>query len=503
MLIVLALVTAVVVGGFSALVLSPVIGAVVAVLIIGAGIAAQLSAGPPRRLIGVVLLVTLLAVGTYGSIAVLEVLDALQGTEGTADAADPDALAAAESKLEGLGATGAFRLELTEAELQAVIQEGVVADPSAPVRRIDVQLRGATADIAYVAAFKRGSLTAEGIATVRTNGAGIALQLGPLTFGGVAVPAVANASIQSVLGAVTDLNAALAQQQAEVQAIQILEDLMIITGVRTGQPLTGGQLLESIRQQATGATDGVTAPPQVLGPGTVNALEAPGAPIVLSIGDSLAANVGVTEPRDGYVSRFHAAISRSDASAYGLQNLARAGETSGSLLSGGQLTMAEQVLRDRPAAYVTIDIGANDLLGHLLSPDCGADLRAPACQDRVTQSIEAYRDNLGVALDRIQAASGAATIVLLQVYNPFSLGLGTAGQPPGEQEVASSEALQRLNAVAGELAGVRGIRVADGFTPMQGTTAATTHMLDPEPDIHPNAFGYDVLATAVFGAATS
>ena len=60
--------------------------------------------------------------------------------------------------------------------------------------------------------------------------------------------------------------------------------------------------------------------------------------------------------------------------------------------------------------------------------------------------------------------------------------------------------VSRLNAVAAEVASARGIAVADGFTPLQGTTAATTQMLDAEPDIHPNAAGYDVLAGALVDA---
>jgi hypothetical protein len=35
---------------------------------------------------------------------------------------------------------------------------------------------------------------------------------------------------------------------------------------------------------------------------------------------------------------------------------------------------------------------------------------------------------------------------------------------------------------------------------MRGTTAATTHMLDSVPDIHPRAIGYDILAWAVIEA---
>jgi len=39
--------------------------------------------------------------------------------------------------------------------------------------------------------------------------------------------------------------------------------------------------------------------------------------------------------------------------------------------------------------------------------------------------------------------------------------------------------------------------VADGYTPMRGTTAATTHMIDDPPDIHPLAIGYEILAIAI------
>ena len=192
------------------------------------------------------------------------------------------------------------------------------------------------------------------------------------------------------------------------------------------------------------------------------------------------------------MSRFHRHVSEADGASYGLLDLGVSGETSGTMLTGGQLASAEAALASREAAYVTIDIGANDMLGHLDSPDCSADLAAPACQQRIDQSLASYRENLVVILDRVKDAVGDARIIFLQAYNPFSLGLGES-----EQERQSSEILSRLNAVAAEEAGSRDILVADGFTPMQGTTAATTHMLDPEPDIHPNASGYAVLAAAL------
>ncbi|MGI9017059.1 MAG: SGNH/GDSL hydrolase family protein [Euzebya sp.] len=497
MLIVLALFAAVTVGTIVALIAAPIAGIAVAVLFLACGVIAQRSAGPPRRAIGILLLLALLVGGTYGSVVALEVIEALRGADVPAEAADADALAAAEAKLGALGENGAFRVELTEPEVQAVVQAGIAADPTLPIRRIELDLRGATMDIAYRASFKSGSVQATGTATVAARDQGIALAIGPVSVGNIALPGVATASIGSLFSAITELNTALARQGAIVQAVEVGDTSLVIIGTKTGEPLTGGHLLDSIRSQSGAPQSSVSVPVETLGPGTVNGLEASGTPMVLALGDSLAANVGVTEPRDGYVSRFHRAIGQHDGTEYGMQNLGVTGETSSSLLLGGQLDRAELALQQRPAAYITIDIGANDLLGHLQSTDCSEDLRAPACQDRVDRSLTAYEGNVSAALQRVTAMSGQARVVLLQIYNPFSLGLGGS-----EQESESSAILSRLNTIAAQAATRNGVTIADGFSPLQNTTAATTHILDAQPDIHPNALGYDVLAQAIFLAVT-
>ena len=86
--------------------------------------------------------------------------------------------------------------------------------------------------------------------------------------------------------------------------------------------------------------------------------------------------------------------------------------------------------------------------------------------------------------------------MFLETYNPFSLGLADTVT----FERRSDEILRRFNDLAARLAAERGLIVADGFTPMAGTAAVTTHVLDSPPDVHPRAIGYDVLATAVLDA---
>lgn len=497
MLVVLSLFAAAAAGGLAALTIAPPVGIAVAIVAIGAGIAAQATDGPPRQAIGLTLLATVVLAGSYLAITAIDLVQTMTRTEGSVPTAEPASLDAATAKIEGLDGPGAFRLELTEPELQAVIQEGIARNPDLPISRLDLDLREATQDVAYEASFKATPMTAQGTAEVVLDAGGISLELGTLDFGPVAVPGVAGDAIQSVLGGMTDLNAALESQGTVVQDIWVAEDRLVVIGTRAGEPLTGGQLLAAIREQAAGGTEQVATPAEVVGPGTINAREAPGQPLVLALGDSLAAGVGVDELRDGYVSRFHHAVSQADGVDYGLQNLGVSGETSASMLSSGQLDRAEQILLSQSAGYITVDIGANDLFGHLQSPDCGGDLTAPACQDRVNRTLDAYRVNVTAMLDRLTRVSGEAQVILLQIYNPFSLGLGATEQ--GQQ---SSAVVARLNSVAAEVAAAHGVAVADGFTPLQQTTAVTTHMLDADPDIHPNALGHDLLAAALVAAVT-
>ncbi len=81
-------------------------------------------------------------------------------------------------------------------------------------------------------------------------------------------------------------------------------------------------------------------------------------------------------------------------------------------------------------------------------------------------------------------------------YNPFSLGFADIVA----FEAETDRVLADFNAIAVTVAGAEGILVADAYGPMQGTTSATTHMLDAEPDIHPTPIGYDILAGSLLDA---
>ena len=241
--------------------------------------------------------------------------------------------------------------------------------------------------------------------------------------------------------------------------IVIGADRVVVTGTnRSDGSVDAAAVVNAIADRVDLGNGGSLEP--VYPAGRVNSTAADGDEYYVAMGDSLAANVGVEEPRDGYVSRFHGWLEQ-DGVELGLRNFGIPGETSGSLLYAGQLDDAIEFGKANFVRYVTIDIGANDLLGHLSSPDCSEDLTNRACEDRIEATLEAYETNIAEVFRLSARAFPDARIVFLTAYNPFGFGF----EDRVEFEAMSNEILMRLNAIAAEAAEAHGIEVADGFTP--------------------------------------
>jgi lysophospholipase L1-like esterase len=436
----------------------------------------------------------------YGEVRT--VLTAFSTTEGPVAAADAGALSAAQGQLDAAVAETSFRLDLREDEVTAVLQNAL-AETEQPLRSITVDIvDGPTpteGTLDFTAEFKSGGEAAHGSLGVSLAGGVLRVEVRSMELGSVNLPGFARSAmgdyVDQLLESVEEINTLLAEADVDVQAITIGDDRLVVTGVQRGGPeITATSLLTDLAAAAAAAGPSQGPPAEVLGPGTVNGTFAEGAVYYLALGDSLAANVGAPSAQDGYVSRLHHWLEERDGRRYGLLDLGVPGETSGSLLTEGQLDEALGFLAANRVAYITVDVGANDLLGHLTSPECSADLDAAACRVRLDGALAAYEENLPAIFAALREAAPQATIVFLTAYNPFSLGTGIAF------EADTSRILDRLNDVAGAAATAAGVLVADGFTPMQGLAAYTTLMLDSPPDIHPNALGYDVLAQALVAA---
>ena len=445
-------------------------------------------------------LVALVWGGVFITDTTLTIVRALTSTEGPPSPPDPRDLAAAEASLGAAAGEAGFRLVLHEDEITAVLQQGL-QDADVPLRSIAVDIteaNGSTGVLVFTGEFKNGDIQLSGSARVTAAGGTIDVKVIDVELGALELPGIASGAvddaIDSLLTRVSDLDTLIAKERAQIQSIQFERDRIVVTGTQAGGTLlTSSTLLTALGNEAASAGSAVEPPQQRLGPGTVDGLFSPGDVYYIALGDSLAANVGVDDARDGYVSRLHNQLELRDGIAYGLRNFGVSGETTGTLRNGGQLDDAIDFLGSNQTAYITIDIGANDLLGHLGSDDCSQALEAPGCQARIGSAFAAYEGNLDAVLASLRAAAPDATIVFLQAYNPFSLGFGASVG----LERTSTEVLAEFNELAASIAERYDVHVADGFTPMLDTAAATTHMLDPVPDIHPNESGYDILAFAL------
>jgi lysophospholipase L1-like esterase len=501
-LLILLAILAAVVGGAVALFTIGTIGAVVVVVLVLALAAYGIYAkGPMLRAAAGVSALVFVGALAFGGFSAFQAFSALTGFDGPTDPPDAAALASAEAKLDAAERQAGFRVELTEQELTAVLQDTLADATDNPIRRVDITIvdgsGGSQGTIEFTATFKRGSLTGSGRVGATLDAGAIVLDVQDVSLGNLTLPGLATGAMEDLVDTILDLNTRLADYQADVQSLTIGGGRVLVTGTQgTGALLTASALLGALAENAEAVGSAVTPPDEVIGPGSVNAVSADGPSYIVALGDSLAANVGVPSPSGGYVSRFHKVASQRDSTNYGLRNFGVSGETSGTLIRSGQLAAAETFIRANTVAYVTLDIGANDLLGHLGSDDCAQSIADAACQERLGPALTAYRANLSTIFERLRTATGEGTpILFLTSYNPFSLGLGTLGL-----EQASDDATQQLNAVVAEIAASFGVRVADGFTPMRGTTAATTHMLQSPPDVHPNSAGYDLLAQALSSA---
>jgi lysophospholipase L1-like esterase len=148
---------------------------------------------------------------------------------------------------------------------------------------------------------------------------------------------------------------------------------------------------------------------------------------VLALGDSLAAGhqLAPEEPghccgKDGYADQLHKALRAGDPKLR-LRVLACGGETTATMIHGGglcsyehgsQLGEAIAWVKNKNLCLVTIDIGANDVLGCLQRPDA-----PPTC---IPDAFTSVATNLTAILTTLREAIGPdVPIIGMNYYNPL------------------------------------------------------------------------------------
>jgi lysophospholipase L1-like esterase len=244
------------------------------------------------------------------------------------------------------------------------------------------------------------------------------------------------------------------------------------------------------------------------------------APYYLSLGDSLAQGVQPNSAgqsvitNQGYADDLYS-LERFQVRGLQLEKLGCPGETTTTMISGGvcnnvyqsgnQLSDAVAFLQTHKVAFVTIDIGANNVDGCLSG--------ATVDQTCVVNGLTAAGHDLPIILGTLRAAAPGVPIFAMNYYDPFLAAWlqGAAGHVLAQQSVALAGT---FNALLGGIYGAFSVPVADVSTAFQTTNfnvlpfvglpvnvaavCSLTWMCAPAPvgpNIHANRLGYWLIAT--------
>ena len=447
------------------------------------------------KIVILAVVVGVVAVVAFIAVAAFSVFNSLSGEP---EPLAPEIIAqgqAVESKIEEVVTDkSAFYLELTDEELSSLLLFRVGSVSA--IRDIGVSINPGVLEI-NGSLGRTPSVGFSGSIDVVLEGGLINLVLDDVSLSFLPVPGAVREELQPLINQGLDINKALSESgAATIQRFDMQPGKVVIVGVQTGGASVSSITADTFKQAFQSSGGGpAPVPPGAnqVPPGTAGIRE-PGDDLYLALGDSLAANVGVNRPQDGYVSRFHAHLERETGRDLGLMNLGVSGESSISIMRG-QFQQALDEIRQRRddgapntrVSVLTIDLGANDLLTHLGSAECQQAPRGDACQARIDAGLEAFSENfpqiVGTLANELEPD---AEFYIMTMYNPFDFGLGI----PFEE--FSNEILVRLNAIIAENANNVGAKLADPYRLMGGNAAAWTNML--QGDIHPNPDGYQTLA---------
>jgi acyl-CoA thioesterase-1 len=274
----------------------------------------------------------------------------------------------------------------------------------------------------------------------------------------------------------------------------------------------GGENAPVSTTTATPSPTAATPSPTSAVAGSPEAGAAPAAPVYIALGDSLAVGDGASDPSStAYVPQFHQYLRQAlGIPDLALMNLGHGGDTSADLINYGHLAQAVNEIRardfdeslDNDVQVVTLDIGANDVLGLFFTlvlsgtcPDLQTSLAKPECVGDLQDALDGLRENFDQALDELGQADPDLTILTADVYNPFS-GSGLAFDEVAEWALEGREGSpveEGLNDIIRSVAGEHGVPVADWYSAFEGKSA---EFIAPD-HIHANDAGYAAMTDAL------
>jgi lysophospholipase L1-like esterase len=203
--------------------------------------------------------------------------------------------------------------------------------------------------------------------------------------------------------------------------------------------------------------------------------------VYISLGDSVAAGNGASDPA---TTSFAALLARDEGAT--LMQLAKAGATTQDVIDT-QLPHALDDLRSKKVAFVTVVAGGNDLAALVPNAACVQDPLPAACP--LAPALAGVERNLGSILAQLRDAAPTVPIILLAYPNFFS-GTGHPFEAPAGRVLPQLDDMIRK--VAARYAHTAVADVAPAF---EGKGRALTHVLDAKFDPHPTDAGHRIIAT--------
>jgi lysophospholipase L1-like esterase len=211
---------------------------------------------------------------------------------------------------------------------------------------------------------------------------------------------------------------------------------------------------------------------------------APSGDVYVSMGDSVAAGSGASDPAE---TSFVALVAvDEDAELYGV---AEAGSTTGDVIVD-QLPDLLSILGSGRVRFITISAGGNDLAGLIPNPSCVEDPLPASCP--LEETLDDVAARLDEILRLIREADARVPVVLLGYPNFFS----NTGHP---FEDPAGRVLPQLVEEMRDVASTYE-RVTVAEPSFDGRGGDLTHVLDEQFDPHPNDAGHRVIADAVLVA---
>jgi lysophospholipase L1-like esterase len=204
--------------------------------------------------------------------------------------------------------------------------------------------------------------------------------------------------------------------------------------------------------------------------------------VYVSLGDSVAAGIGASDP----ASTSFAAILASYRGLT-LRNVATAGATSQDVLEK-QVPEYAAIAAGKHVALVTIVAGGNDLGTLVANPTCLEQPLPDTCP--IAEALDIIDGRLDHIVRFIRETDADVPIALLAYPNFFS---GTGHM----FEQSAGLVLARLDGRIREVAArYDRVAVADAAPVFDGAAGDLTHVLDAQPDPHPNDAGHRAIADA-------